>query len=70
MLTDGERLKAQRNTTSLRQAINWLCRDCIFDDTEPTTWRQQVEACPARDCPLWNFRPTSRKQPENASMRF
>jgi hypothetical protein len=38
-------------------AINAKCKDCIYDKCAPGTWRQQVEACAARSCPLWDFRP-------------
>ena len=42
------------------QAINAMCKQCIFDPIGgPGTWRQQVEACPSTQCPLWRFRPVS-----------
>jgi hypothetical protein len=40
-------------------AINAKCKDCIHDSCAPGTWRQQVEACAIRSCPLWDFRPKS-----------
>ncbi|GEM_PF-4515505 len=69
MITDSERRQAQKNTTSRQKAINLMCKDCIYDDHEHGTWRQQVEDCPSRrSCPLWNFRPTSvGKKPARAS---
>lgn len=45
---------------SLRKAINAKCRECIYDDLAPGNWRQQVEACPCTDCPLYAVRPRSR----------
>ena len=46
---------------SLRAAINAFCRYCIHDPKSGTgTWRQQVEACPSPDCPLYPVRPKSR----------
>ena len=56
MLTKTERQKAQTNKTSRKKAIELQCRDCIFDPSEAGTWRKQAEECPARGCPLWNFR--------------
>jgi hypothetical protein len=46
---------------SLRQAINAKCKDCIHDPLcGGGQWRQQVEACTAKSCPLWAARPRSR----------
>jgi len=45
---------------SLRAAINAKCKDCIYDPKSGLgTWRQQVEGCTSRNCPLWPHRPTS-----------
>lgn len=45
---------------SLRAAINAKCKDCIYDPKSGLgTWRQQVEGCTSRICPLWPVRPTS-----------
>lgn len=38
-------------------AIAAYCRQCIHDPAAFGTWREQVAACPAVDCPLWRFRP-------------
>jgi hypothetical protein len=40
-------------------AINAKCRDCIYDREAPGNWRQQVEACAIKACPLWPYRPKS-----------
>jgi len=46
---------------SLRDAINGKCRDCIYDPLSGLgNWRQQVEACTAKACPLWAVRPVSK----------
>lgn len=42
---------------SLRGSINAFCRECIYDPREPGRWREQVEACPSRSCPLYPVRP-------------
>lgn len=43
---------------SLRKAINQFCRECIFDPLGGSgTWRQQVEACTAHNCPIYSVRP-------------
>ena len=45
---------------SLRAAINAKCKDCIYDPKSGLgTWRQQVEGCTCRNCPLWPVRPMS-----------
>jgi hypothetical protein len=43
---------------SLRSAINAMCRYCLYDRISgPGSWRQQIEACTAKTCPLYNVRP-------------
>lgn len=45
---------------SMRKAINDKCRECIYDPIAGKgTWRQQVEACTSRKCPLYPVRPVS-----------
>ena len=45
---------------SLRAPINAFCRHCIYDAVGGRgTWRQQVEACTAKHCPLFPVRPKS-----------
>jgi hypothetical protein len=38
-------------------AIAAYCKGCIHDAAAVGTWREQVAACTACDCPLWRFRP-------------
>ena len=38
------------------------CVDCIYDETQSGTWRQQVEECAVLSCPLWDVRPTRIKK--------
>ena len=45
---------------SRKQAIEAFCKHCIYDSKWDGTWRQQTEACETNDCPLYDFRPTSR----------
>lgn len=46
----------------LRRQVNLKCKECIYDPISGRgTWRQQVEACTATSCPLWDVRPTSSK---------
>ena len=42
----------------LREAINNMCRYCIFDQYSKGTWRKQVEKCTGFKCPLYKVRPT------------
>jgi len=47
---------------SMRQAINNMCKACIYDkEAGFGTWRQQTEACTAKSCPLWSLRPISQQ---------
>jgi hypothetical protein len=41
----------------LRAAIDAKCRDCIYDDEAPGTWREQVAQCSSIRCALWPDRP-------------
>lgn len=44
-----------------REAVNAKCKDCIYDEHSGLgNWRQQVEACPMKDCPLYDLRPISK----------
>jgi hypothetical protein len=43
----------------MRKAINAMCRACIYDQRGSGTWRQQVEECTDRNCPLYPLRPVS-----------
>ncbi|MGH7239626.1 MAG: hypothetical protein ACREHG_06120 [Candidatus Saccharimonadales bacterium] len=46
--------------SSMRAAINAKCKECIYDPIAGNgTWRQQVEACTAHSCPLYELRPKS-----------
>ncbi len=46
---------------SLRKAINQKCTECIYDSRSGLgNWRQQVEACTVKTCPLWPVRPVSK----------
>ena len=44
---------------SLRKAVTAFCRWCIYDPGADGNWRQQVHACTATDCPLYQVRPLS-----------
>jgi hypothetical protein len=44
---------------SMRSAINAKCRGCVYDPLAGGTWREQVEACTCRTCPLWGHRPVT-----------
>tara|TARA_R110002096_G_scaffold436071_1_gene666831 strand:+ start:6910 stop:7125 length:216 start_codon:yes stop_codon:yes gene_type:complete len=40
----------------LRGRIDAKCVDCIYDDLQPGTWRQQVDKCTSPLCPLFDVR--------------
>ena len=42
---------------SLKKAIELKCKDCIYDELDTGSWRQQVENCTDAPCPLWEVRP-------------
>jgi len=55
---------------SLRKAINDMCKACIYDETSGTgNWRQQVTACTAPSCPLYDVRPVSKPKKEKRDER-
>ena len=45
---------------SRKTAIEMKCKDCIYDDKDKGTWRQQTESCTDTTCSLWVYRPVSR----------
>lgn len=44
-------------------AIAAKCRDCICDEHQPGTWREQTAACTVVACPLWPYRPAATRGP-------
>ena len=51
---------SRASKTGLRKAIGDMCKQCIYNPRSGGgTWREQTEACPARNCPLWPVRPIS-----------
>lgn len=42
---------------SFRKPVDDKCKDCIYDDKLPGTWRQQVANCTVTTCALWPIRP-------------
>lgn len=45
-----------------KQAIHMMCKECIYDPTEPGTYVKQAEMCEITSCPLYPFRPRQRSQ--------
>lgn len=46
---------------SLRSAVNSKCKECLYNSGERGGWRQQIEACTAYPCPLFDVRPKPKK---------
>ena len=46
-----------RYKLSLRAAINDKCKECLFDEQERGTWREQIFMCADVRCPLYRVRP-------------
>ena len=42
---------------SLRNAINAMCKYCIYDPYDKGTWREQTGKCTSKKCPLFDVRP-------------
>ena len=54
--------KAELNPPKFRDAIDAQCRDCIYDEKAGQgTWRNQIEMCPSKECPLYAVRPITRE---------
>ncbi len=54
--------KVREGDMSLKKAVNEKCKECIYDpQSGQGTWREQVEKCTSLMCPLYPYRPTSRK---------
>lgn len=53
-------------------AIDHMCRLCLHDAYGGSgTWRQQVAACTAQQCPLFRYRPQPRyESPEQREKRL
>ncbi len=49
--------EAHASPATRDDAIAAMCRECIYDDLEPGTWREQCAACTVAACPLYAFRP-------------
>ena len=57
MASDGDFSVKNVKKPGLRKAVDNHCKNCIYDELEPGTWRQQVEQCTATICDLYPFRP-------------
>lgn len=49
----------EASKAGLRGKINAKCCECIYDPYSTGTWREQVQACTSKDCPLFSVRPMS-----------
>ena len=63
-LSNRERKSAQKKKLGLRARVNLMCKECIYDPLEEGRWREQVDACTDRGCPLWPVRPKTTKRPD------
>lgn len=44
---------------SLKKCIEDKCKDCTYDPLAGGTWREQVEQCRVKSCPLYAVRPVT-----------
>ena len=63
--TKGKMYNKQHNQLyatkeQLYKKIQQFCKWCIYDDKSGLgTWREQVEGCTSKQCPLYSVRPMS-----------
>ena len=50
-------------------AIAAKCKECIYDELDEGTWRQQVKACDIESCALHRYRPMPYKPRKQAVRR-
>lgn len=55
-----ESLVQKAGKQELRARVDAHCVSCTYDDVAPGTWRQQVERCTVKVCPLFDVRSKSR----------
>ena len=61
-----ELIAKQASKAGFRGKINAKCIECIFDPIGGGgSWRQQVEACTSKTCPLYTIRPIAQKGESN-----
>jgi len=51
-----------------QKAIAAKCKECIYDELDQGTWRQQVKACGIESCALHPYRPMPYK-PRNQAVQ-
>ena len=51
------------------KAIAAKCKECIYDELDEGTWRQQVKACDIESCALHPYRPMPYKPRKQAVQR-
>jgi len=51
------------------KAIAAKCKECIYDELDEGTWRQQVKACDIESCALHRYRPMPYKPRKQAVRR-
>lgn len=44
-----------------KQAVERMCKECIYDPQAAGNWKQQVTICTSFQCPLYPVRPKSSK---------
>ena len=58
-------VQAKTSKPGLRGRVDAKCIECVYDDIGGNgSWRQQVEDCTAKSCPLYDVRPKTTKKGE------
>ena len=63
LTAQNERASAGKRP-SIRKLVNLMCKSCVYDPSDPGTWRAQVQACTCDLCPLHAIRPTATVAPQ------
>ena len=58
----NETIQREAGKPGLRGKINAMCCSCIYDPYSEGNWRQQVEKCTSKACPLYSVRPVSKPE--------
>lgn len=59
-------IEREKAKPGFKGKVNAKCIECIYDDIGGNgAWRQQVEACAAISCPLYEIRPKSKSEADS-----
>lgn len=66
----NELMAREAGKAGLRGRINAKCIECIVDPySEGGTWKQQIESCTDKSCPLYDVRPLPEYETEDQKQK-